>query len=114
MSTLLKSMLLCLLVLIQSGCKQDKVDPYAGDLKIKVAGSTGKSLNYELYTEASYAAARQGTYNLPLKKGVTYYGTIEVKGLHPGTYVVYINPESLPIVTQMVQVTAKKVNEYNF
>jgi hypothetical protein len=101
-------------MLVQFGCKQDKADPYAGDLKIKIAGSTGKALNYELYTEASYAAAQQGIYRLLLKKGVTYYGTIEIKGLYPGTYVVYINPESLPIGTQMVQVTAKKVNEYNF
>jgi hypothetical protein len=106
-------MLLCLLVLIQFGCKQDKIDPYVGDLRIKVAGSTGKNLNYELYTEASYAAWQQSIYNLPLKKGVAY-GTIEIKGLNPGAYIVNINSESLPTVTQMVQVTAKKVNEYSF
>ncbi len=68
-------MLLGVLMLVQFGCKQEKADPYAGDLKIKIAGSTGKALNYELYTEASYAATQQGIYHLPLKKGIAYYGT---------------------------------------
>jgi hypothetical protein len=113
MATFLKSLVLFLLVAVQFGCKQDKIDPSVGDLRIKVAGSTGKYLDYELYTEASYAAAQQSIYNLPLKKGVAY-GTIEIKGVNPGNYIIYINSEGLPTVTQMVQVTAKKVKEYSF
>jgi hypothetical protein len=100
-------LLLAFTLIVLPACKKD---PLTGDLKITLSYNANinfSSYSYSLYTEGSWAASTPVS---PLLSGnVTSAGTIVIRDLNPGNYVILINNIG---IHKQVQVTAGREREF--
>jgi hypothetical protein len=104
-------------ILLFTACKkEDGITPQTGNLSVTFRANGNASatryINYFLYTETAYFSVSDKTSALWLRKGNSGQNKIEIKGLHPGNYVIVVRMESRRDLEASVQVVARRTNEF--